>query len=181
MTNRVLIIANAVLASPDHLPARLTAPAAPPEQVLVVAPLLTTPLQALCSDIDAARRDAAKRLGYISCDLEALGMSPRMALGDQSQELTVDDALADFSADWCVVLNRLPECQTRAEQDNGRRICERSGLPTVVLTADGAGRLCEPSVRWRPETALASRLAVARSGAAGRASREDRQPLVTGW
>jgi hypothetical protein len=178
MPNRVLIIANAVLADPAQLPAPLTAATDPPQDVLVVAPLLTTALQTLCSDIDAARRDAAKRLGYITFDLKSLGMSPRGALGDENQELTVDDALARFSADWCVVLNRLSRCQTRAEQHSGRRICARSGLPTVELTADGSGRLCSAPVHWQPDSAAGARCTNPSAESGSRPSRNDG---LTAW
>jgi hypothetical protein len=141
MTQRILIVANAVITNPEALPPDLHRQAHEPHEVLVVAPIHTTRLQSWCSDIDGAHRVAQRRLHDISTDIGSFRDAPLTEIGDEDPLVAVDDALAQFPADACVVVNRLPERQTHQERDVARRIRDRHGLPTTTLTVDDDGRL----------------------------------------
>jgi hypothetical protein len=141
MSQRILIVANAVITNPEELPADLHRQAHEPHEVYVIAPIHTTRLQSWCSDTDDAYRKASRRLHDISSDIGSFRDAPRTLIGDEDPLTAVDDALAEFPADACVVVNRLPEQQTHRERDVAQRIRDRHGLPTTTLLVDSDGRL----------------------------------------
>ena len=142
MTQRILIVANAVITNPEDLPPDVHAQAHSPHEVMVIAPIHTTRLQSWCSDTDAAQRTASRRLHDIATDIGSFREPPLTQVGDEDQLAAVGDALAEFPADACVVVTRRPPEQHRHERDIAQRIRDRHGLPTRTLLVDDAGRLC---------------------------------------
>jgi hypothetical protein len=141
MSQRILIVANAVITNPEDLPPDIHAQAHSPHDVLVIAPIHTTRLQSWCSDIDEAQRTAGRRLDEIATDIGSFREAPLTRIGDEDQLAAVDDALADFPADACVIVTRVPDEQNRNERGLAQRIRERHGLPTTTLLVDRDGRL----------------------------------------
>lgn len=144
MPDRVLIIANALIANArQSLPASLRRDDAPARELLVIAPMLTTRLQSLCSDTDDARHAAEQRLRYIAADMGAFRSPPRTSVGDENQLLAVSDALASFDADACVLVNHTREHANYHEHGVAEQIHEQFGLPITALTVDTHGRIVE--------------------------------------
>jgi hypothetical protein len=141
MSQRILIVANAVITNPEDLPPDSPAQAHSPHDVLVIAPIHTTRLQSWCSDIDEAQRKAGHRLDEIATDIGSFREAPLTRIVDEDQLAAVDDALADFPADACVVVTRVPDEQNRNERGLADRIRARHGLPTTTLLVDRDGRL----------------------------------------
>lgn len=141
MSQRILIVANAVITNPEDLPPDIHAQAHSPHEVLVIAPIHTTRLESWCSDIDEAQRKAHRRLDEIATDIGSFREPPLTRIGDEDQMAAVDDALAEFPADACVVVTRVPDQQNRNERGIAARIRERHGLPTTTLLVDRDGRL----------------------------------------
>ncbi len=141
MSHRILIVANAVITNPEDLPPDIHAQAHSPHDVLVVAPIHPTRLQSWCSDTDEAQRSARIRLQEIATDIGSFREPPLTRIGDEDQLAAVDDALAEFPADACVVVTRVPDAQNRQERGIAERIRERHGLPTTTLWVDRDGRL----------------------------------------
>jgi hypothetical protein len=143
MSQHILIVANAVITNPEDLPPAMHSQAHAPHEVLVVAPIHPTRLQSWCSDTDKAHREAHARLRDISADIGSFRTPPLTQVGDEDQLTAVDDALATFDADACVVINRLPSQQTHHERNVAQRIRDRHGLPTTQLFVDSRGRLSD--------------------------------------
>jgi hypothetical protein len=141
MSQRILIVANAVITNPEDLPPEIQAQAHAPHDVMVIAPIHTTRLQSWCSDTDDAHDQARRRLHDISTDISSFRTPPLTQVGDEDQLAAVDDALAEFPADACVVVTRVPDEQHRHERGIAERIRDRHGLPTTTLLVDGDGRL----------------------------------------
>jgi hypothetical protein len=141
MSQRILIVANAVITNPEDLPPEIQAQAHAPHDVMVIAPIHTTRLQSWCSDIDEAQDKARRRLHDISTDISSFRTAPLTQVGDEDQLAAVDDALAEFPADACVVVTRVPDEQHRHERGIAERIRDRHGLPTTTLLVDRDGRL----------------------------------------
>lgn len=141
MSQRILIVANAVITNPEDLPPDIHAQAHAPHDVLVIAPIHTTRLQSWCSDIDEPQRKARRRLRDIAADIGSFREPPLTRIGDEDQLAAVDDALAEFPADACVVVTHVPDEQHRDERGIAERIRERHGLPTTTLLVDRDGRL----------------------------------------
>jgi hypothetical protein len=141
MSQRILIVANAVITNPEDLPPEIYAQAHSPHDVLVVAPIHTSRLQSWCSDIDEAQRNARRRLHDIAADIGSFREPPLTQIGDEDQLAAVGDALAEFPADACVVVTHVPDEQNRNERGIAQRIRDRHGLPTTTLLVDRDGRL----------------------------------------
>ncbi len=142
MPDRVLILANEFIVDADRsLPTDVRERADRPHDVLVVAPLLTTRLQSYASDVDGARADAERRLTRIAADIERRGTAPRTVVGDENQLVAVEDALAWFDADVCVVVSHARGCANYHERKVAQRIRDTFALPTINLVVDEEGRL----------------------------------------
>jgi hypothetical protein len=140
MPHRVLILANEFIADAARsLPPEIRSKASRDHDVLVVAPILPTKVQSLCSDIDNASRDANQRLTRIAADIGRDRTPPRTMIGDENQLLAIEDALWDFDANACVVVIHAHGAQHHRERSIPTRIHERFGLPTTVILVDRAG------------------------------------------
>jgi hypothetical protein len=144
MPERVLIIANTLIANARHtLPPSVRRSEAHARELMVVAPMLTTRLQSLTSDIDDAHDDAQQRLRHIAADMRGFRTPPLTSVGDENQLLAVADALATFDADACVVVGRTREHSGYHEHGVPDQIRKQFKLPTTSLTVDPSGRIIE--------------------------------------
>ena len=144
MPDRVLILANEFISDADHaLPGDLQHQADHAQEVMVVAPVLTTWLQWLTSDTDAAHAAAEDRIGRIAADISRRRSPPQIAIGDENQLLAVADALTRFPADACVVVNHDQYSENHHERGVAEQIQRRFRLPTTVLTVTSSGRLVD--------------------------------------
>ena len=141
MPDRVLILANALVHDAQHsLPTSLRR-GGPARELLVIAPLLTTRTQSICSDVDGARRAAERRLNDIAADMSGFRALPRTVLAEEDQVQAVADALAGFDAEECVVVTRTQDQASRHEAGVSEEVYDRFRLPTTTLTVDGVGHL----------------------------------------
>jgi hypothetical protein len=142
MPHRVIILANEFITDAEHaLPEHLRRQADQTDEVLVIAPVLTTWLQWLTSDTDAAHAAAEHRLDQIAADISRRQHPPHTEVGDENQLLAVADALAHFAADACIVVNHDPTSENYHERGVAEQIAERFQLPTTVLTVNSDGHL----------------------------------------
>jgi len=112
------------------------------DEILVIAPTLTTRLQSWVSDIDGARALADERMRRIVADMGDAGQERAGgAVGDEDQVLAVADALAEFSADRLVVVVRDPRATSHHERGLVERLRQRFALPITVVVVDVDGRL----------------------------------------
>jgi hypothetical protein len=144
MPDRVLIIANAVIANArESLPETLRQERNHARDVMVVAPILTTRLQSLTSALDRAQQAAQQRLREIADDMGTFRTPPLTAVGDENQLHAVADALASFDADACVVVTHTREHANYHEHGVAEQIHKQFGLPTTTLTVDPHGRIVD--------------------------------------
>jgi hypothetical protein len=144
MPDRVLIIANALITNARRsLPTSLRQHDNHAREVLVIAPMLTTRLQCLTSDIDDAHHAAQQRLRDIAADMSTFRTPPLTTIGDENQVLAVADALATFDADACVVVTHTREHANYREHGVPEQIHEQFRLPTTTLTVDTHGHIVE--------------------------------------
>jgi hypothetical protein len=144
MPERVLIIANALIADARHtLPPSVRRRDEPARELMVIAPMLTTRLQSLTSDIDSAHDAAQQRMRHITADMSTFRTPPRTSVGDENQLLAVADALATFDADACVVVSQTREHASYHERGVPDQIHEQFNLPTTTLTVNPYGRIIE--------------------------------------
>jgi len=140
MPDRVLIIANALIANARQtLPHSLRQDDDHARELMVIAPMLTTRLQSLTSDIDDAHDAAQQRLRHIAADMSAFRSPPVTTVGDENQLLAVSDALATFDADACVVVTHTRDHANYHEHGVPEQIHEKFRLPTTTLTVDTRG------------------------------------------
>lgn len=143
MPDRVLILANELITDARHeLPKSLRQHASTRE-LFVIAPMLTTRLQSLTSDIDDAHHAAEQRLRQIADDMIGFRMPPLTMVGDENQLLAVADALAIFDADVCVVVTHTREHANYHEHGVPEQIHEQFRLPTTTLTVNPHGRIVD--------------------------------------
>jgi hypothetical protein len=148
MPDHVLILANEyVVDAQRSLPPELVAQSRETRDVLLVAPMMPSRLQSLCSDIDQARSAADARLRRIASDISRFRSPPRLEIGDEDQLTAVTDALATFPAEACVVIAHPDDCRHYRERGIAERIRARFNLPTSLLTVTAQGQVIgfEPS------------------------------------
>jgi hypothetical protein len=142
MPDRVLVLANDVITNArQSLPKQLRHDNNYAREVLVIAPMLTTRLQSLTSDIDAAYQAAQQRLNQIATDMGTFRTAPRTGVGDENQLLAVDDAMSTFNADACIVITHTTACANYHERGVAEQIHQQFKLPTTTLTVDTHGHI----------------------------------------
>ena len=143
MPKRVLIVSDENLAEENEVPAPLRPLLDDADDVYVVAPTLTTPLQSLTGDIDHAHDSAADRLTRLFEHMYASGLHPHGTVGDEDQLAAIGDALADFDADLIVL--RLHTTHSHdanwREHRLARRVRSRFNRPTIAFFFDHEGHV----------------------------------------
>ena len=138
---RILYVAHQACGNPA-LCAEVKAHAAAGAEVLVVAPVLSSPLHRWSSDDDEDRERARARLAdSIGC-LRRTGFRVRGTLGDADPVQAIEDALFGFRAEEIVICLEEPERPHWLHKGIVERARKRFGVPIVEL--DVAAR--EPAV-----------------------------------
>jgi hypothetical protein len=135
---RVLVVAD-TSCSTSRLCARvMDREVAEGADVLVVAPLLVSPLRYAASDEDAAWRNAEERVRETAELLRRMGARARGEVGTDDPLEAIHDALALFHADEVVIVTLPDDRLTWLEGGLVERARETTGLPIrhVVVEAD---------------------------------------------
>ncbi len=144
MPDRILILANELITNARRsLPTNLRHDNNYARDVQVIAPMLTTRLQSVTSDFDAARQAAQQRLDDIAANMSTFRTPPRTAIGDENQLLAVDDALSTFNADACVVITHAEANANYHEHGVSEQIQKHFKLRTTILSVDTHGHIVD--------------------------------------
>lgn len=102
--------------------------------VLVLAPVITSPLHFLTDSEDREREEACARLAEIVQELTRLGVAARGRLGDDDPLPAIGDALVEFPAREILLV--MPEDRRRSwlEHDLERRARDAYGVHVSELT-----------------------------------------------
>ncbi len=95
---RLLVLADTTCPALEICDSIVAALAGPNPEVLVVAPVLASPLHYLLDDETAERADAEARLAAVVDGLRAAGIDARGRIGDDDPVQALGDALAEFPA-----------------------------------------------------------------------------------
>ena len=140
---RILVIANETLADESLIQEVARAAAGYREQVLVVCPVLTSPVRHWTSDVDGARADAQRRLGESLDRLRAGGIEARGEIGDEEPLRAIEDALRTFGADEIIISTHPEGRSSWLERGVVAAARERFALPIthVVVETEVEARL----------------------------------------
>ena len=143
MPQRVLVLTDENLAVANEVPESIRPLIGEAEEIYVIAPTLTTWLQSLTGDIDAARLSADERLQTVFEHMRASGLEPRGTVGDEDQVAAIGDALAGFDADLIVLRLHAPgsENENWREHRLAKRARSQFGVPTMVFFFDSEGQV----------------------------------------
>jgi len=95
---RLLVLADTTCTALEIRDSVVAALAGPGAEVLVVAPVLASPLHYVADDENAERADADARLAAVVDGLRAAGFDARGRIGDDDPVQALGDALAEFPA-----------------------------------------------------------------------------------
>ncbi len=95
---RLLVLVDTTCPALEIRDSIVAALAGPEPEVLVVAPVLASPLHYLAGDERAERADAEARLAAVVDGLRAAGVDARGRIGDDDPVQALGDALAEFPA-----------------------------------------------------------------------------------
>ena len=104
--------------------------------VLIVAPVLVSPLHFAASDEDAAWREAEERVREIAERFRAMGVRARGEVGADNPLEAIHDALALFHADEIIVVTRPDDRLNWLEQGLIEHAGETTGLPVRHLVVE---------------------------------------------
>lgn len=104
-------------------------------EVLVVAPVLATPLHFVADDVSAESRAAHDRLALALGELAAAGIPARGEVGGDDPLQAVGDALGGFPANEVVLVTRVPSGRSWLERVLERRIRDVFGLHVSLVLA----------------------------------------------
>jgi len=96
--SRLLVLADTTCPALEIRDSIAAALAGPNPEVLVLAPVLASPLHYLANDETKARADAEARLVAVVDGLHAVGIDARGRIGDDDPVQALGDALAEFPA-----------------------------------------------------------------------------------
>jgi hypothetical protein len=132
MPERILYVAHQACGNPA-LCAEVRAHAAAGAEMLVVAPVLSSPLHRWASDYDEDREFAQARLDESIGCLCRSGLRVRGALGDADPVQAMADALVGFPAEEIVICLQEPERPHWLRKGIVERARERFGVPVTEI------------------------------------------------
>lgn len=133
---RLLVVANEALASPGLHP-EVTARTGPgAARVLLVAPVLVTPVERLTNDDGDARAAAKARLDQAVASLRSAGLETRGEIGDADPVLAAEDAVRTFRPDEVVIATRPGDEASWVEEGALERVRERVAVPVTHVVVD---------------------------------------------
>jgi hypothetical protein len=134
-THKILVVANETVGG-RPLRAELERRARPQTEVLVIAPVLASPVRHWVSDVDDARAAAEKRLQMSVARLAETGLTVRGEVGEQDPLVAIEDALRTFGADEIVISTHPAGRSHWLEQRLIEKARERFALPITHVIVD---------------------------------------------
>jgi hypothetical protein len=130
---RVLIVANDALAG-DGLRDELVAHSAQTAAIEVLAPVLTSHLRHLATDVDAATDRARARLDASLAWLSAQGLDATGRVGAGDPLTAIEDELRGFGPDQVIVFTHPPKAESWQEDREVRRLGAELDVPATHVT-----------------------------------------------
>ena len=132
---RILVIANETVGG-EALREQIERSRGRRTEVLVVTPVLNTPLRHFTSDIDQAREQARQRLQASLARLREAGIEARGEIGDDDPLQAIEDGLRTFGADE-VIISTHPEGRSNwLERGVVTGARERFAVPITHVVVD---------------------------------------------
>jgi len=136
-TRHLLVIANETLAG-DELCERIHGSDGKPVEVDILAPILTSHMHYVMSDIDSELADAQTRLRRSLEWAKDRGIPAHGEVGDPNPTTALEDQLRDFGADEVIVVTHSRDRETWQERGELDRLRRELDVPvTHVIVADG--------------------------------------------
>lgn len=135
--SRLLVVADAHCDGVELCRAVQRSVAGRPSEVLVVAPVLASPLHFLTDAEDADREDARVRLAEAVQGLARLGIAAQGRLGSDDPLQAIGDALARFPASEILLVAPEPGGRSWLERDLARKARDSYGVHVSRLTVGG--------------------------------------------
>ncbi len=92
-------------------------------------------------DVDRARHEADERLNVVLGDMEALGVTAKGRVGDETPLTAFDDAVRDFRPDHILIGLRAGEHAGWQERGLVDRVRARFPIPIMVFEIGPEGRV----------------------------------------
>jgi len=106
-------------------------------EILVVTPALTDSRAAYWgSDLDAAIKEAHRRMELSLRAIEEAGLRARGQVGDPDPNVALEDALRVFAADEVIIATQPPDRAPRLEHGVVQRAREATDLPVTQVVVD---------------------------------------------
>ncbi len=102
-------------------------------EVLVVAPVLASPLHFLADDVTVEKDAAEDRLANALGELAAAGITARGTVGDEDPMQAIADALGGFPADEIVLVTSVPSRRSWLERGLERRLRDEFGIHVSLV------------------------------------------------
>ncbi|MGE5691176.1 MAG: hypothetical protein ACM33B_11545 [Pseudomonadota bacterium] len=134
---RILVIANEAVGDEELVTLIHERSEGVREEVLVVAPALTSAIRHWTSDEDGARQAAQERLEASLARLRSLGVSARGEVGADDPLQAIEDALRTFGADEIILATHPEGRSSWLERGVVEAARERFDLPITHVVADG--------------------------------------------
>ena len=133
----VLVVVNETLEG-DDLCERITPADGRPVEVDVLAPVLTSHMHYIMSDIDGESAEAQRRLERSLAWAKDHGIQARGEVGDPNPTTALEDQLRDFGADEVIVVTHPRERETWQEHGELERLRRELDVPVthVVIGHD---------------------------------------------
>jgi hypothetical protein len=138
---RVLVITNEVVADPAGVPDVIQEQVREADEVLVVAPVLTSRLHSWVSDIDAEFQEADERQMKLVSGIGSSGPMISGQVGDEDPLQAVADALVSFPADALILGVHVSDNANWRERRFSEKARERFGLPVTEVMLDREGQV----------------------------------------
>jgi hypothetical protein len=138
---RVLVITNEVVADPAGVPEVIQKQVGEADEVLVVAPALTSRLHSWVSDIDAEFQEADERQMKLVSGIGSSGPAISGQVGDEDPLQAVADALVSFPADALILGVHASDDANWRERRFSKKARERFGLPVTEVMLDREGQV----------------------------------------
>lgn len=134
-TRHVLVVANETLVG-DELAKRIAHPDGKPVEVDVLAPVLTSQLHYVMSDVDREVAQAQTRLERSLAWAREHRISARGEVGDPNPTTALEDQLRDFGADEVIVVTHPRERETWQERGELERLRRELEVPVTHVVLD---------------------------------------------
>src|SRR5688572_61853 len=136
MAERLLIAVGDAAASAEAVPSGVRTLIDAADEILVIAPTLSSRLQWLVSDTDAATERADERLRVVLGQLEEIGAAARGRVASDDPLTAFDDAIREVEPSHILVALRPEERAGWQERGLIDEVLARFGLPVTVFVAE---------------------------------------------